>query len=141
MESTSIRFHGSYQSLEELSQFIEENARRVGFDENKLYAIETAVDEAFSNIIDHAYGDQNIGDIDCTCLVQSDRLTVVLHDHGHPFDPDSIPEPEISCCLEDRKEHGLGLFIIKKLMDDVQFEFSADKGNTLTMTKFKDPAA
>ena len=64
-------------------------------------------------------------------------LTVVLHDHGKAFDPGLIPEPNIDSSLEDRRERGLGLFFMRKLMDEVQFEFSREHGNTLTLVKRK----
>jgi serine/threonine-protein kinase RsbW len=137
MEAKTICLSGNFKSLEKVSQFVEEYARRVGFDDNTLYGIETAVDEAFSNIIEHAYGKENAGDIECTCRANQDCLTVVLHDHGYPFDPNAIPDPILDCCLENRQGRGLGLFYMKKYMDEVHFDFSQEQGNTLTMIKFK----
>jgi serine/threonine-protein kinase RsbW len=137
MKTFTQTFTGRFENLEKLSHFIEENARPVGFDENALYAIETAVDEAFSNIIDHAYCDEDVGDIECTCLMDPDKFTVILRDHGKPFNPDEVPPPVLDCCLEDRTERGLGLFVMKNNMDEVSFEFSLEKGNILTMTKYR----
>jgi serine/threonine-protein kinase RsbW len=99
-----------------------------------------AVDEACTNIIEHAYGGEGRGDIECTCQIESDRLIVRLCDHGRPFDPSSVPEPDINASLEERTEGGLGLFLIRKLMDEVHFEFTAESGNVLTMVKWKEPS-
>jgi serine/threonine-protein kinase RsbW len=99
-----------------------------------------AVDEACTNIIEHAYGGEGRGDIECTCQIDSDGLTVRLCDHGRPFDPSSVPEPDINAGLEERREGGLGLFLIRKLMDEVHFEFTPESGNVLTMVKWKEPS-
>jgi serine/threonine-protein kinase RsbW len=137
METTLV-FPGSFKSLDKVSEFIENVARSAGFDDNAVYAIEIAVDEAFSNIIDHAYAGENHGNIECTCKVDAQGLTITLKDRGEPFDPNSVAEPVLDCCLDDRKERGLGLYIMRKLMDDIHFDFSKEQGNVLTMTKFKD---
>jgi serine/threonine-protein kinase RsbW len=124
--------------LARISEFVARLARVAGLDSNAVYAVEMAVDEACTNIIEHAYGGQGRGDIECTCQVNGQELTVTLRDHGHAFDPSSVPEPDISAALEDRREGGLGLYLIGKLMDEVRFEFTPDAGNLLTMVKRKE---
>jgi serine/threonine-protein kinase RsbW len=136
----SVVFPGNYESLDKICRFVNQVAREAGFDEAALYAIETAVDEAFSNIIDHAYGGENKGEVECICSCDPacETLTVVLHDYGKPFDPGKIPDPDIASSLENRKERGLGLYFMRKLMDEVHFEFSREHGNTLVLTKRKE---
>jgi serine/threonine-protein kinase RsbW len=137
---TIVVLPGNYESLDKICHFVDQIARAAGFEDSALYAIETAVDEAFSNIIDHAYGGENKGEIECSCGCDPacKNLTVVLHDHGKSFDPGSIPEPNINSSLEDRRERGLGLYFMRKLMDEVRFEFSREHGNTLTLVKRKE---
>ena len=130
-------FPGNYQSLAEISQFLVDQAEHAGFSPNDIYAIQTAVDEACANIIDHAYGGENIGMITIQVTEIKNGLQIVLQDDGLPFDPDEIPEPDITSPLEIRKERGLGIFFMRKLMDQVIFEFSQSKGNQLTLVKFK----
>ena len=67
-------------------------------------------------------------------------LTVILQDFGRPFNPKSVREPDIHAPLKLRKEGGLGLFFIRKLMDEVHFDFSKESGNQLTMVKRKEKA-
>jgi len=141
MKNITQTFAGRFENLEKVSRFIEENARPVGFDATALYAIETAVDEAFSNIIDHAYPGEGAGDIECTCISDPEKLTIILRDHGQPFTPEEVPQPVLDCCLEDRTERGLGLFVMRRYMDEVVFDFSPEKGNTLTMTKYREMPA
>ena len=104
-------------------------------DESDTYSVELAVDEACTNIIEHAYRGSHDGEIECTCDARDDDLTIILRDHGRPFDVASVPEPDLKADLEDRKVGGLGVFLIHKLMDDVRFEPLGKSGNVLTMVK------
>lgn len=130
-------FPANYKSLAVISQFIVDIAEDAGFSPSDVYAIQTSVDEACSNIIDHAYGAENIGDIQISVEQFANKLKITLIDQGEPFAPDDIPEPDITSPLELRKERGLGIFFMRKLMDTVIFEFSQSKGNILTLEKYK----
>ena len=131
-------FPGRFESLSRISKFVVGAAGAAGLGEEAVYAVEMAVDEACTNIIEHAYGGEGRGDIECTCRINQDKLTVVLRDYGSPFDPSSVPEPNVNAALEDRDEGGLGLYLIRRLMDEVHFEFTLDSGNVLTMVKHKE---
>ena len=130
-------FPGNFKSLEPISDFIVNQAEEAGFSAKDVYAIQTAVDEACSNIIDHAYGGENKGNIEIKIRNSTGELRILLYDKGEPFDPEDIPDPDISSPLEIRKERGLGIYFMKKLMDRVIFEFSPSEGNKLTLIKFK----
>lgn len=130
-------FPGNFKSLAPISKFIISEAEEAGFSPSDIYAIQTAVDEACANIIDHAYGGENIGEIEIRVFEVKDALYIILKDHGEPFDPTKVPEPDITSPLEIRKERGLGIFFMRKLMDNVVFEFSQSTGNTLTLVKNK----
>jgi serine/threonine-protein kinase RsbW len=130
-------FTGNYKNLSKISNFIVSHAEEAGFTPRDVYAIQTAVDEACANIIDHAYEGENIGDIEITIKDINKELQIILNDKGAPFDPEQVPEPDITSPLEIRKERGLGIFFIRQLMDKVIFEFSQTEGNTLTLGKFK----
>jgi len=99
------------------------------------------VDEACTNIIEHAYGGEGRGDIEITWRISGDRLTVILHDYGRQFDPTDVPPPDIGASLEDRNARGLGLYFMRRLMDEVEFEFTPGSGNVLTMVKYRGTAA
>lgn len=131
-------FPGRLDSLVEISKFVTRAAGSAGLDQTAVFAVEMAVDEACTNIIEHAYGGEGRGDIECTCQIDAYGLTVTIRDYGCPFDPSSVPEPDIYASLEERQEGGLGLYLIRKLMDDVHFEFTSDSGNVLTMVKRKE---
>lgn len=134
---TKKTFPGNFKSLERISKFIVRFAQEAGFSPNDVYAIQTAVDEACSNIIDHAYGGEDKGEIQIKVSETSKNLKIVLRDQGEPFDPEDVPEPDLTSALEHRKERGLGIYFMQKLMDDVVFEFSEKRGNKLTLVKNK----
>lgn len=130
-------FRGVFTNLAGIAAFIREAALAAGLRDNEIYQVETAVDEACSNIIEHAYGGEDNGDIICSCDIQPGCLKVTLTDRGRSFNPSDIAPPDTNCCLEDREPHGLGLFFINQLMDEVQFDFSKPGLNKLIMTKRK----
>jgi anti-sigma regulatory factor (Ser/Thr protein kinase) len=134
---TTKTFPGNFENLESISNFVVEQAREFGFSSKEIYAIQTAVDEACSNIIDHAYGGENLGVIKISVKNTSKGLKIILYDNGEPFEPDAVPEPDLLSPLGARKERGLGVFFIRQLMDRVIFEFSPGKGNKLTLEKYK----
>jgi len=98
-----------------------------------------AVDEACSNVIEHAYGQDAAGDITLRCRLQeSGDLRVDILDHGKPFNPDRVPVPHVdpdNADLDAMKVGGLGIFFMRKLMDEVVFHFDEATGNHLTMVK------
>jgi serine/threonine-protein kinase RsbW len=135
MVKTQI-FPGQYKSLEEISKFVKENARNAGFDGFTAYTIETAVDEACSNVIEHAYGQEDIGDIEISIDDSLTSLTILIVDHGKPFNPKSVPNPNMASSLYERKGSGLGIYMMKQWMDEVHFEF-LDTKNVLKLVKKK----
>lgn len=101
------------------------------------YKVETAVDEACSNIIEHAYGGEDVGVIVCSYRLESDRLTIELKDTGKPFNPASIPAPDTGAPLSERKANGLGLYFMQQMMDEIDFHSDPEEGNVLRMVKYK----
>ncbi len=132
--SAAKSFPGDYSSLAKIGDFVRKVAQDAGFESFAIYSIEMAVDEACSNIIEHAYGGEGKGKIRCSCSVDQINLTIVLQDQGKSFNPAEIPQPNLSDNLEEREAHGLGLYFIRKWMDEVSFE-TTGKQNSLTMVK------
>jgi serine/threonine-protein kinase RsbW len=130
-------FPARYENLDDMCQFAAQAAKDAGMDGNEVCAVELAVDEACSNIIEHAYGLDKGGEIECTCTAANDCLTVILRDHGKPFNLSSVTEPDLSSGLEKRPLGGLGVFLMRQLMDEVRFEALGEAGNLLTMVKHK----
>lgn len=136
---TKRSFPGRYESLAKISKFIRSAAQKAGLGDFAVYSVEMAVDEACSNIIEHAYEGEDRGKISCTCKVNPDGLTIVLKDTGRPFNPEVVTMPDLNASLEDRDAHGLGLVFIYKWMDRVEFKTMPDDGNELTLFKSRVP--
>jgi serine/threonine-protein kinase RsbW len=120
-----------------ICDYIGHCANEAGLNEEEVYAVQLAVDEASTNIMEHGYGRECPNRIDITCEILEDGLKVVIYDDAEPFDPETVPEPEINVPLEDVKPRGLGIFLMRKMMDEVQYKSSPDIGNTLTMIKHR----
>jgi anti-sigma regulatory factor (Ser/Thr protein kinase) len=133
----SIRFAAKFEFLDEIREFVGNIARSGGFGEKDVYNIQLATDEAASNIIEHAYEGIKDGMLDISCGMKADTITITLIDYGYPFDPSTIPMPDLKADLSNRKIGGLGIYLMRKLMDDVQYEPRPDKSNVLTMSKRK----
>jgi serine/threonine-protein kinase RsbW len=133
----SVQFVAKFEYLDEIRDFVGEIARDGGFSDKDIYNIQLATDEAASNIIEHAYENQPDGILELSCDMKGDTITITLIDHGESFDPSEIPLPDLKADLSDRKIGGLGIFLMRKLMDQVHYEPKPDKSNVLTMTKRK----
>lgn len=133
----SVQFAARFEFLDEIRDFVGEIARTGGFSDKDIYNIQLATDEAASNIIEHAYENRSDGVLELSCGMRDDTITIILIDHGESFDPSAIPLPDLKADLSDRKIGGLGIFLMRKLMDEVHYEPKPDKSNVLTMIKRK----
>lgn len=130
-------FPGRYTSLAKISEFVGLAAQAAGFDSKSVYAVKLAVDEACTNIIEHGYGGEGIGKIECSYHYDSKGLTIELRDWGKKFNPGEVPEPDYDVPLEELQPRGAGLYLMRQLMDDVQFSFNDEDGNLLTLIKYR----
>lgn len=130
-------FAGRYDSLNEIREFVAEAAQAAQLDSQGIYAIQLAVDEACCNIIDHAYGGEGRGWIDCQVDVRSDGLLVTLIDQGRSFDPERVPPPQIGKPLKAVKPRGVGLYLIKKMVDKMEYRSIEGEGNRMRLFKRK----
>jgi serine/threonine-protein kinase RsbW len=133
----TVQFAAKFEFLDEIREYVGNIAREGGFGDKDVYNIQLATDEAASNVIEHAYENRSDGVLELSCGVQGDTIKIILTDHGGSFDPSEIPFPDLKADLSDRKIGGLGIFLMRKLMDEVHYESRTDKSNTLTMIKRK----
>jgi serine/threonine-protein kinase RsbW len=128
-------FPTKYESLDAMREFVCQAAEDASMNESDSYKVQLAVDEACSNIIEHACEGECGEEIEITCTASDDQLTVMIRDHGEPFDPDNVPMPDLDADLEDRPVGGLGIFLMKRLMDEIRYEVLGGAGNVLTLVK------
>ena len=103
-----------------------------------MYKIDVAAEEIFVNIAHYAYKDKlpagEFGQALITCTYEDELLTIVFRDQGVPFNPLDRPDPDITLSAEDRSIGGLGIFLTKKCMDSVEYNY-LDGKNVLTLRK------
>ena len=133
----TVQFAAKFEYLDEIREFVGDIARKGGFSDKDVYNIQLATDEAASNIIEHAYEKTANGILELSCGMKGNVITIILIDRGESFDPSQIPLPDLKADLSNRKIGGLGIFLMRKLMDEVHYEPKPDKSNVLTMTKRK----
>lgn len=139
----TVTYTARFENLDRVRDFVGDQAERSGFEPAAVYAVQLAVDEAFSNIIEHAYGGESDEEIECQVQTGRKEMVISLRDCGKPFEPDDVPQPDLTAELEEREIGGLGLYFIRQLMDEVEFSFVThpDTGrycNLLRMVKRKE---
>jgi anti-sigma regulatory factor (Ser/Thr protein kinase) len=132
----TLTFPTTFDILDDIRTFVGDVAQDAGFNSKEIYSIQLATDEAASNIIEHAYDEKPDGKFEVSCEFHANRLIITLLDHGKPFDPSKVEEPDLKADLLDRKIGGLGIYLMRKLMDEVRYE-TTQTGNLLTLVKRK----
>ncbi len=127
-----LRLPAKLENLDKLIRFISACARGKGCGEKRLHEIELASEEALVNIISYAYAGKNSGDVEVTCRAESDTAWIIeFRDWGIPFDPTSYSEPDLHAPITDRKIGGLGIFLIRKMVNEIKYRREEDR-NVLT---------
>jgi len=111
-------------------------ASQVGFDADDASKIELAVDEACTNVIKHAYANNSNQMIEVSIKVDQKKLIIIVADKGKGFNPDKIKLPDLNESIKVGRKGGLGLCLIKTLMDKVEFEIKPGSKNQVKMIKY-----
>lgn len=120
-------------SIERVSIFLESTLEDAGLDMIESARIQLAVEEAVTNVINHGYGGSD-GEILITTDIESSQVMITITDTGQEFDPTSIPPPDVTADLDHRNIGGLGVHLIRSVMDDVSY-IRDDNKNRLMMIK------
>ncbi len=127
-------FRAELHSLQAMIAWIRERTQSLGFSPQDFRKIELALEEALVNVIYHAYKGKP-GMIELDCHVSNKKVTFIIKDKGPPFNPllqsvrIAVPES-----LEEQKEGGLGIVLIRRYMDEVHYA-REDAHNVLTLVK------
>jgi serine/threonine-protein kinase RsbW len=132
--SPSLRTTAELKNLAEIRRFVEETASALGVAPAVISGVILAVDEAVSNIIAYGYQGQG-GAVEIEMGRERDALVIRLRDEAAPFDPTSAPPPDLTLSLEQRAPGGLGIHLIKQVMDEVTHRVTPQGGNELTLVK------
>lgn len=126
-------------NLEIVREFVARIAQNMGFSEENIHRIELAVDEASTNVIRHAYKNSKTNQefLSVEVTTHEDRLEIDVIDAGKGFDPSQVKTPEMDVYLKEMKRGGLGLYLIKTLMDKVEYKIKPGVKNRVRMVKYK----
>jgi anti-anti-sigma factor len=131
----TLRISAQIKDIATACDFVVAEAESVGLDERDAHHCQLAVDEICTNIVEHGYGradDERF--IDIICQQYENRFVVQILDDSFPFDPLDHSDPDPRAALEDRRIGGWGVYFIKKMMDEVTYDYSQGR-NRLTMVK------
>ncbi len=131
-----LKVKSTTDNLERIREFIKTVSAQSGFSDDVIDKISLAVDEACTNIIKHAYKNSPNGDIVINAKLFDNKLTVSITDFGLDFNPDSVPVPDIKKYYQQHKVGGLGIYLMKKLMDEVKYNPSVDNKNQVVLVKY-----
>ncbi|MBI5680289.1 MAG: ATP-binding protein [Methanobacterium sp.] len=121
------------ENLAMIADFIFHSMNDFDLDEKTVHQIQIAVDEACTNIINHAYP-QKKGKIHIICFKKEEQILIVIEDWGKSWDPQSVKPPDLKSGFKERQIGGLGIHFIKTFMDHVKYHEENGK-NVLTMIK------
>lgn len=120
--------------VSEVREFVGRIGEELALDRQVIFELQLAVEEACSNVVFHAYDGQG-GDLEVSIEPVEGGVQVVMRDWGATFDPQAVCTPDVQAPLDQRPLGGLGLHIMRQMMDRVDFQFDKDEGNTLTLVK------
>lgn len=124
------------QALPPFAEELESFCDGAGVPMNMIYPLNLVLDEWLTNLISHAFKDDSKHDIVVNVDVGEEAVTMTVTDDGLPFNPTvDAPAPPIEGDIEDRPIGGLGLHLIRRLMDGVSYESSPAGTNCLTLVK------
>ena len=120
----------SAEKLTEIMEFLEGILTKANVPSKIISQMDVVTDEIFSNITQYS----GASSVTVGCMLSDNRLTLRFSDNGTPYDPTQNPEPDTTLSADERKIGGLGIFMVKKIMDTVSYEYK-DGLNVLTAVK------
>ncbi len=122
------------QQIPQLTEFVENIARERSLDHGLTLSLNLALEEVVTNVILYAYPEGTSGQVDIEAIIHEHSLSFIVSDSGSPFDPTERPEVDVAQRLEDRPIGGLGIHLVRSIMDEVSYARKEDR-NILTMNK------
>ena len=129
-----LTFKNEEQELTRVTEFMENICDELQLDMHVAMKLQVAIEEMVTNIIFYAYPEGTRADISLTAESEDKELTFVLSDTGKPFDPTAKEDADIETNPMDREQGGMGILIVKNIMNEVSYQRLGDT-NQLTMKK------
>jgi serine/threonine-protein kinase RsbW len=132
--SLPLRIPAKLENLSEIRSFVRERATELDVDPDIIPDVLLAVDEAATNVVVHGYQGRE-GVIEIEVLREGDALVIRLRDEAEPFDPTSIPPPDLAAPVEERALGKMGVYLVRRVMDEMSHRTTLQHGNELTLVK------
>lgn len=129
-----ITLPNDVQEVPQLNVFVDEVCEQVDFDMSTTLKLNLAIEEAVVNVMNYAYPAGEKGDVDIEAMINDEYLVFVISDSGTPFDPTAKAEVDTTLSAEERGIGGLGIHLIRQIMDTINYERVEGK-NVLTLRK------
>ncbi|MFZ5518593.1 MAG: ATP-binding protein [Candidatus Zhuqueibacterota bacterium] len=123
-------------NLELIRLFVSTIATKVGFNDDDVNKIELAVDEGCANVVKHAYNKDSQNPIDLVIEIDYKKITIIISDQGKGFDISQISRKNVKEYLAEMRVGGLGIYLMKALMDEVEFESTPGEKTSVKMSKY-----
>ena len=130
----SITLTNDIQQVPQLADFVDMVCEEVGMDMAIAIQMNLAMEEAVVNVMDYAYPAGTVGDVTIEAESEDDQLQFTIIDSGTPFDPTAKEEVDTTLSAEERPIGGLGIHLVRQLMDSINYE-RIDGKNILTLRK------
>jgi serine/threonine-protein kinase RsbW len=130
-----LKVPSSTENLALIREFVGSIAQQSGMNAMDAGKLELAIDEACANVIEHAYGHDISKEVVIRARFDEETLRIDVEDTGNGFDPNAIKQEELEQLVNKRRTGGLGMRLMKTLMDEVHYEIEPGKKNELHMVK------
>lgn len=117
----AIKLDSNLDHVALAADFVAEIARQVPMNTQQIHDLELVITEALTNVVEHAYEGREDCQMEVSVTHQDDQFTIVISHDGADFNPDAHADPVMKDYLAQRRVGGLGLFLMKKLMDQVEY--------------------
>lgn len=136
VERRTLHIESRTERLIDVREFVSAAAREFGFPDDEVSKIALAVDEACTNIIKHAYKNDPTKRITVNVRSRGVRLEIAISDTGAGFSPDRVQSPDMKEYLSHYRHGGLGIYLMKSLMDKVEYKIDTGRRNEVLLTKY-----
>ena len=136
MKNETIHIESRTERLIAVRNFVSDAARDFGFADEEVSKIALAVDEACTNIIKHAYQFDPGKKISVTVGRGNGVFEVVIHDNGKQFNPSDVQAPDMKEYLSHYRRGGLGVYLMKTLMDKIEYNIGPGRTNEVRLVKY-----
>jgi sigma-B regulation protein RsbU (phosphoserine phosphatase) len=133
-DTLEINLKNKVSELDGVNQSLMEFGQRHGLPSKVVHDLNLAIEEILTNIISYGYTDNREHEVKVRLSAQLGEVSVEIEDDGQPFNPLEAPEPDITKPLEERKIGGLGIHLVRKLMDSLEYKRQGER-NLLTIKK------